>query len=208
MSSPSTAFLPELPAGARVLVVRLRSLGDALLLTPALRALKAWRPDLCLSALLYSRFAPILAGNPDLEEITELAPDGPGGPLRVVQAAAALRRRRFAACFNLHGGTLSALLAGLSGAPHRVGSSHFRYRFAYTLLADPRTVLGRAPLHAVKTLIAPFAAAGLPQGEIPPMQIFPQPAAREGVAQKLAARGVRPRGPRAPPPPHPHPSSQ
>jgi len=192
MSSPSTAFLPELPAGARVLVVRLRSLGDALLLTPALRALKAWRPDLCLSALLYSRFAPILAGNPDLEEIIELDPDGPGGPLRVVQAAAALRRRRFAACFNLHGGTLSALLAGLSGAPHRVGSSHFRYRFAYTLLADPRTVLGRDRLHAVENLIAPFYAAGLPQGEIPPMQIFPQPAAREGVAQKLAARGVRP----------------
>src|SRR3989338_1954989 len=145
MSSPSTAFLPELPAGARVLVVRLRSLGDALLLTPALRALKAWRPDLCLSALLYSRFAPILAGNPDLEEIIELGPDGPGGPLRVVQAAAALRRRRFAACFNLHGGTLSALPAGVSGAPHRVGPSPFPYPFSYPPLSPPPGGPPRAP---------------------------------------------------------------
>src|SRR3990172_3812538 len=77
MSSPSTAFLPELPAGARVLVIRLRSLGDALLVTPALRALKRWRPDLRLSVLLYARFASILAGNPDLEEVIELAPAPP-----------------------------------------------------------------------------------------------------------------------------------
>jgi predicted lipopolysaccharide heptosyltransferase III len=192
MSSPSTAFLPELPAGARALVVRLRSLGDALLMTPALRALKAWRPDLRVSALLYARFAPILAGNPDLEEVIELEPAGPGGPLRVAQAAAALRRRRFAACFNLHGGTLSALLTRLSGARHRVGSSHFRCRFAYTLMVEPRTVFGRDRLHAAENLIAPFYAAGLPQGEIPPLQVFPQPAARQAVAQKLAARGVRP----------------
>ena len=188
----ASAFLPELPAGARVLVVRLRSLGDALLMTPALRALKAWRLDLRVSVLLYARFAPILAGNADLEEVIELEPAGPGGPLRVAQAAAALRGRGFAACFNLHGGTLSALLTGLSGARHRVGSSRFRYRFAYTALADPRAVFGRERLHAVENLIAPFYAAGLPQGEIPPMQLFPQPAARQAVAQKLAARGVRP----------------
>src|SRR3990172_4239755 len=101
MSSPSTAFLPALPAGARVLVIRLRSLGDALLVTPALRALKRWRPDLRLSVLLYARFASILASNPDLEEVIELAPAGPGGPLRLAQTVARLRGRRLAACFNL-----------------------------------------------------------------------------------------------------------
>ncbi|MBI2957149.1 MAG: putative lipopolysaccharide heptosyltransferase III, partial [Acidobacteria bacterium] len=66
MTGKEIPVLSELPAGAGVLIVRLRSLGDALLLTPALRALKQWRPDLRLSVLLYSRFAPILAGNPNL----------------------------------------------------------------------------------------------------------------------------------------------
>jgi hypothetical protein len=54
------AFLSELPAGARILIVRLRSLGNAVLATPALRALKRRRPDLRLSILLYPRFAPVL----------------------------------------------------------------------------------------------------------------------------------------------------
>lgn len=188
--SPS---LSELPLGSRLLIIRLRSLGDALLATPALRALKQWRPDLRLSMLLYTRFAPILEGNPDLEEVITLAPDGPQAPLALARAVAELRRRRFAFCVNLHGGTLSALLTRLSGAPARLGFGHFRFRFAYTALApEPRAVLGRDRLHAVERLLALFYWAGLPTGEIPPLQLFAQPAAREAAAQKLAARGISP----------------
>lgn len=187
-SATSAAFLPALPDGARVLIVRLRSLGDALLLTPALAALKRWRSDLRLAVLLYPRFAPILAGNPDLDEVIELG----SGPLRLTGAVRELRRRRFAACFNLHGGSLSAGLTRLSGAPERVGLSHFRFRWAYTAAADPRAVFGRERLHAVENQIAPFYRAGLPQGEIPPLKVFPQPDAQRAVAEKLAARGVRP----------------
>lgn len=191
-TSPAVPLLPALPAGSRVLIVRLRSLGDALLATPALRALKQWRPDLRLTMLLYSRFAPILAGNPDLEDVMALDSSGPAGPGRVAQTLAELRRRRFAACFNLHGGTLSALLTGASGARHRVGQARFRFRFAYTALApEPRAVFGRDRLHTVESLMAPFYWAGLPPGEIPPLQIFPQAKARQAVGQKLAARGVR-----------------
>lgn len=60
-------FLPDLPPQARVLLIRLRSLGDLLLTTPALRALKQWRPDLRVSLVLYKEFAPILHDNPDVE---------------------------------------------------------------------------------------------------------------------------------------------
>ena len=186
------AFLPTLPAGARILIVRLRSLGDAVLTTPALRALKRWRPDLRLSILLYPRFAPVLAGNPNLEEILELDPGVPSGWARVIRTVAELRRRDFTAAFNLHGGTLSALLTRLSGAPHRAGFSYFRFRLAYTLTADVRTVFGRNRLHAVENQIALFYAAGLPQREIPPLEVFPQPEARAAVSQRLAQRGLAP----------------
>ncbi|MFQ5695855.1 MAG: glycosyltransferase family 9 protein [Terriglobia bacterium] len=191
--SPDASLLPELPGGARLLVIRLRSLGDALLLTPALRALKRWRADLRLSVLLYSRFAPLLVGNPDLEEVIEFEPSGPAAPRAIARVTAGIRRRRFAACFNLHGGTLSALLTRLSGAPQRVGFRYFRFQFAYNVAApEPRDFYGRDRLHSVERQLAPFYAAGLPPGKIPPLQVFPQAAARASVAQKLAARGVAP----------------
>ncbi len=190
-SAPPAAFLSELPAGARILILRMRSLGDAVLTTPALRALKRWRPDLRLSLLLYPRFAPVLAGNPNLEEILELDPSGPAGAARVLQAVASLRRRGFAACFNLHGGTLSALLAGLSGARWRAGFHYYRFQFAYNAVANAEKVMGRTRLHSVEHQIALFYAAGLPPREIPPLEVFPQPETRAAVVQRLAQRGVQ-----------------
>ena len=173
-----------------MLIIRLRSLGDTVLATPSLRALKQWRPDLRLSVLLYPRFAPILEGNPNLEEVLELDAEGAGAPWRIARMVGALRARRFAACFNLHGGTLSALLTRLSGAPHRFGFQHYRLGAAYNHRVVLRDIFGHDRLHSVENQIALFYAAGLPQKEIPPLEVVPQAPARAAVAQKLAQRGL------------------
>lgn len=194
MAAPTdsiSSLLPSLPAGARLLIIRLRSLGDALLLTPALRALKQWRPDLRVSVLLYRRFAPALEGNPDIDEVITLDPEGAAAPVSIARTILRLRRRRFAACFNLHGGTLSALLTLASGARQRLGWERFRFAFLYTGRApDPRSILGRKRLHTVEGQLAFFHWAGLPPGSAAPLQVFPQPAARTAVAEKLAVAGV------------------
>ena len=39
-------LLERLPSGSRIAVIRLRSLGDCVLTTPALALLKSYRPDL------------------------------------------------------------------------------------------------------------------------------------------------------------------
>ncbi|MFQ5816561.1 MAG: glycosyltransferase family 9 protein [Terriglobia bacterium] len=179
-------LLSELPAGARVLLLRLRSLGDTLLTTPALRALKAWRPDLKVSALVEKHFADVLAGNPDVSERIEF--DGAASLLRVV---ARLRRRRFALCVNVHGGTLSALLTRASGARYLAGRTHFRFRRAYNVLApEPPAVLRRTAVHTVEDRLSTFYWLGLPQGEVPGLQIFPQEDARRTVREKLAEQGL------------------
>lgn len=192
-ASPALArLLPSLPEGARVLIIRLRSLGDTLLLTPALHALKAWRPDLRLTVLLYDRFAPTLEGNPDVDEIVTLNAAGVRAAPAIGQVAARLRRRGFAACFNLHGGTLSALLASVSGARHRIGFEHFRFGFLYTARCPPpKRLLGRNVMHTVETQLALFHAVGLPPGEIPPTQVYPQEGARTTVRERLSAQGVK-----------------
>ena len=74
MNPPGTpaSLLPSLPPEARILVVRLRSIGDIVLLTPALRLLKHWRPDLRVSVLIEAGFRELLEGNPDVDEILQL----------------------------------------------------------------------------------------------------------------------------------------
>ena len=61
--------LESLSPGARVAVIRLRSLGDCVLTTPALEILKTARPDLRIAVVVEDRFAPIFEGNPDIDEI-------------------------------------------------------------------------------------------------------------------------------------------
>ncbi|MGB7081992.1 MAG: hypothetical protein WBD54_10175, partial [Candidatus Acidiferrales bacterium] len=65
----SPSLLKDLPAGAEVLIIRLRSLGDVILLTPALSAVHAWRPDLRLCVLVESFCVPVLESNPAVAEI-------------------------------------------------------------------------------------------------------------------------------------------
>ncbi|MFQ5927701.1 MAG: glycosyltransferase family 9 protein, partial [Terriglobia bacterium] len=179
-------LLSELPAGARVLLLRLRSLGDTVLTTPVLRALKAWRPDLEVSVLVEKCFAGVLAGNPDVGERMEF-----DGAASLASLLARLRRRRFALCVNVHGGTLSALLTLASGARYRAGRTHFRFRRAYNVLApEPPAVLGRTAMHTVEDRLSTFYWLGLPRGEVPGLQIFPQADARQGVRAKLAAQGL------------------
>ena len=64
--------LERLPNRARVAVIRLRSLGDCVLTTPALDILKHGRPDLRVAVVVEDRFAPVFEGNDAVE--TQLPP--------------------------------------------------------------------------------------------------------------------------------------
>lgn len=187
MARPSGRnLLSELAPGARVLVLRLRSLGDTLLMTPALRALKAWRPDLHVSVLVDKRARDVLEGNPDVAGRIEF--DGAGSVARVVGA---LRHGRFDLCVNVHGGTLSTFLTRLSGARYRAGRMHYRFRFAYNVVCpDPLDVIGRKTTHTVEDRMILLYWLGVPQGAIPGLQIFPQDAGRQAVRRRLAEHGL------------------
>ena len=63
------SVLECLPRGSRVAILRLRSLGDCVLTTPALDILKRFRPDLRIAVFVENRFREIFEGNPDLAEI-------------------------------------------------------------------------------------------------------------------------------------------
>lgn len=170
----AASLLPDLPPGARILVLRLRSIGDIILLTPTLRLLKEWRPDLRLSVMVESRFRELLEENPAVEEI--LTPgEGYGARNLVARLAAVrdLRRRGFSLCVNLHGGPTSRLFARWSAIPWRVGFAHYRSAGIYNVVVpDARTILNQPSLHTAEHQAAAFFYLGLPRQEIPRAEIF------------------------------------
>jgi heptosyltransferase-3 len=170
----AASLLPDFPIGARILIIRLRSIGDIILLTPALRLLKEWRPDLRLSVMIEPRFRELLQENPAVEEI--LTPGEGSGARNLLSRFAVirqLRRRRFSLCVNLHGGPTSRLFTRWSAAPWRVGFAHYRGASLYNILVpDARTILHKPSLHTAEHQAAAFFHLGLPQTEIPRAQIF------------------------------------
>ena len=63
----ATAY--KIPANPRVLVVTMRRLGDVLLTTPLVRALKRGLPGARIDMLVFRGTEGILAGNPDIDRI-------------------------------------------------------------------------------------------------------------------------------------------
>jgi heptosyltransferase III len=163
-----TNVLDRLPDGARVAVIRLRSLGDCVLTMPALALAKQYRPDLKLSVVVEPSFAAVFSGNPDVDQI--LAPN-----------ASNLARLRAHLAINLHGGTTSVrmMLAAASGL--RAGFGHFRFQPMYNIrIPRAQEILGvDRKVHTAEHLASAMFYLGVPLTEIPPVRLFAAPSSRE-----------------------------
>jgi heptosyltransferase III len=174
-------ILEALPRSGRVAVIRLRSLGDCVLTTPALEILKRFRPDAQLTIFVEDRFRDLFEGNPDLGDI--LPPD----LLR-------LRRARPHLCLNLHGGPRSAWMTALSGARWRAGFGHFRNQFAYNVrIPRAQEILGsERKVHTAEHLASAIFWLGAPRCEVPRAKLFaPKPAAPCAVIHPAAATAAK-----------------
>jgi len=151
----------ELPIGCRVAVVRLRSLGDCVLSTPALEILKRVRPDLRIAVVVEDRFRPVFERNPDIEALL--------GP-----SWRELRAWSPEFCLNLHGGSASARLTALSGARWRAGFAHYRWQPLYNVrIPRAQQILGEErTVHTAEHLASAMFYLGAPQVEIPRAKLF------------------------------------
>ena len=165
------SVLDDLPRAGRVAVVRLRSLGDCVLTTPAIRLLKQCRPDLEVSIVVEDRFRAIFDGNPDIALI--LPPK-----------TASLRQIRPHLCLNFHGGTRSAWMTACSAAPLRAGFGHFRWQMAYNRrIPRAQEILGvDRTVHTAEHMASAMFWLGVPIGEIPPARLVAANTDRAGRA--------------------------
>jgi ADP-heptose:LPS heptosyltransferase len=157
----------SLPTACRVAVIRLRSLGDCVLTTPALDILKRARPDLRIAVVVEDGFRAVFEGNPDIE--TLLAPSW-----------RELRGWRPEFCLNLHGGSASARLTALSGAPRRAGFAHYRWQFLYNVrIPRAQQILGEErTVHTAEHLASAMFYLGVLRVEVPPAKLL---AGRTGI---------------------------
>ncbi len=173
------------PGGiSRLLFVRPRFIGDICLTLPALDAARAACPDARVAFLVESESAPLLEGDPRIDEriVVPRHPDA--------RATLALigRLRRFApeVAFDFFCNPRTALWTLASGARVRVGYPNKGWRSAcYTHHARPRT------LSAVGFHLASLAALGWPATGTTPRLHLGEDAAREARAA-LATLGVAP----------------
>ena len=131
-----TALLPLRGSVRRILVLRPRALGDVLLATPALRALRLGFPEAELHVGVDDTLAPLLARNPHVHRLW-LLPRRRGGVRAWLGLYAGLARAHFDLVLDLHGSPRTAFLSWWTRAPNRVGYA-LRGRGALYNLRLPR----------------------------------------------------------------------
>src|SRR6476620_3841890 len=84
----------------RVLVVRLRSIGDTVLTTPALFALRRFLPQVQIDILLEDWVAPVLEGSDLVNRVIVMPRNSKSARARLARE---LRAARYDVVYNLHG---------------------------------------------------------------------------------------------------------
>jgi lipopolysaccharide heptosyltransferase III len=162
-----TNVLDRLPSGARVAIIRLRSLGDCVLTTPALFLLKQARPDLQIAIVVEDRFRAVFTSNPDVDQI--LAPN-----------ASSISRFRPQLALNVHGGATSVRLMLAAASGLRAGFGHFRFQPMYNVrIPRAQEILGvDRKVHTAEHLASAMFYLGVPLTEIPGARLFAVPHSR------------------------------
>ena len=149
----------------RVLVVRLRSIGDTVLATPSLIALRRFLPDAQIDILLEDWVAPVLEGFDAVDNVLTVSRNSKKSRFAVARQ---IRANKYDVAFNLHGGTTATFFVRVSGAQHRVGFADYQYSFLYNhLLSSSADFWQKEFTHSVEQQLALLGFVGIPVEDKP-----------------------------------------
>ncbi len=205
-SSPSTRHLgfagnlqneePQPLAPARwdwsnvrsVLVIRLRSIGDSVLMTPSLFALRRFLPSVKIHVLLEDWVAPILEGSKLIDRVIAIPRHSNSARARIARD---LHRGQYDVVYNLHGGTTATFLTRATGASYRVGFRNYQYARLHNHVAPPALEIWQRPaLHSVEQQLALIGWTGVPVTDRPATQLSVTEKAAASVASRLSSKGI------------------
>lgn len=167
-------------------------MGDVILVTPLLRALRARHPDAFIAVATKRPFAPLLEHNPRIDRLHVLGDDS-----SLANYAAGLRAERFTHLLDLHGSLRSRMLRAL--VPGR-WSGYPKYRIARALLIRTKHDRYRAHVHVAERYFAAAEDLDVRPDGLPP-EVIPGPTAqaqadawlhRHGLSDRPAAFAIAP----------------
>ncbi len=163
INSSSSNF--NLKKAKKILIVRLRLIGDVLLTTPSLRILRETVPDAKIFYLVEPPQDELLKGNPDIDEILVLRKNA--NLFEIAKMLKRLRRKNFDVAIDFHGGPRASILTFLSGARVRVGYDYSPRRILYHIKVERGAKEGY--IHSVLNQFNLLKSLGIKREDIPPL---------------------------------------
>jgi len=165
---------------AKILVIQLRQMGDILLCTPAVRALRKKFAGAKIAFLADKNFEPLLRLNPDINEI--IARD-PGQSFESISTISRVRKFKPDLVVDYFANPRSTLITILSGSKTTLSYANKRRSFFYTIKAEPSgAYVGEEKLSLLKPL-------GIESHDLELTFNFPEEA-RERVGRLLSGMGI------------------
>jgi heptosyltransferase-3 len=173
----------------KILALQFKYFGDAVLLTPALRALRECYPEADIHLLAPAEIAPLFEHLPWLTRVWAMPRRrGRASVRETLPLIRALRRERFDRSVDFAGNDRGAILSFLAGARRRLGwAEHGGFvgrRFLYTDRVAPETGL----MHESVRLARLLAGWGVPPPRSLEADVRADPALADEAARILADR--------------------
>lgn len=172
----------------KVLLIRLRSIGDTVLATPSLGALQRFVPNAEIDILVEDWVAPVLDGHPHVNNVVTLERRSISSRARVARE---IRSARYDVVYNLHGGTTATLLTRATGARHRVGYATYQYAQLHNHRSpSPLLLWGQQKTHSVEQQLALLGWTGVPVTDRPPTLLAVTSEAASAIDRRLDEVGL------------------
>ena len=175
----------------KILLVRLRQIGDVVFTTPAIRALHDRFPEARITYVVEPAAAPVVERNTLLTQVV-VAPRvaGLAGVWRDIKLGRLLRDDHYDIAIDFHGGPRASLLTWLSRARVRIGYDIPGRQWMYTrVVARPRELRARHSVENQWDLLEPLDIPR-PSRDAYPVEMPPSPHAAQAVASRIEAAGV------------------
>lgn len=165
MANRSSVIKVDLSKIKKVLIIRPGAIGDVLLTTPFIRALKKALPGAVIDYVAAPFPAKILEGNPYLSNVIVFDKNRYKNENFIVKNIndlkfySSLAKNKYDLVFDLFGNLRSALMAFLSGARYRVGFTFRVRKYLYNIKVKP----AQDPMYNVHYHTQLLAAVGIPE---------------------------------------------